>query len=142
VDEQVKKEIGKWLFDRDTQAMHIFAPWYVAEATYISMADEILSSPALRAMMEDARKYHEALPLVKMMQEKADQWDALGYTSPYVMPEDYEQVKRDAEKWRRLMALFDTSCDKCFLGHVCGTHRKAEAVCEDIKEAMETNDER
>jgi len=69
-------------------------------------------------------------------------WDALGYTSPHVMPEDYEQVKRDAEKWRRLMALFDTSCDKCFLGHVCGTHRKAEAVCEDIKEAMETNDER
>ncbi len=51
-------------------------------------------------------------------------------------------VFKDAEKWRRLMALFDTSCDKCFLGHVCGTHRKAEAVCEDIKEAMETNDER
>ena len=76
------------------------------------------------------------------LRRKADQWDALGYTSPYVMPEDYEQVKRDAEKWRRLMALFDTSCDKCFLGHVCGTHRKAEAVCEDIKEAMETNDER
>jgi len=76
------------------------------------------------------------------LRRKADQWDALGYTSPHVMPEDYEQVKRDAEKWRRLMALFDTSCDKCFLGHVCGTHRKAEAVCEDIKEAMETNDER
>ncbi|MFA5445792.1 MAG: hypothetical protein WC262_12550 [Bacteroidales bacterium] len=48
----------------------------------------------------------------------------------------------DAEKWRKLMSLFDISCDKCFLGHVCGTHRRSEAVCEDIKDALEGEGEK
>ena len=48
----------------------------------------------------------------------------------------------DAEKWRKLMSLFDTSCDKCFLGHVCGTHSRSEAVCEDIKDALEGEGEK
>jgi hypothetical protein len=42
-----------------------------------------------------------------------------------------------AEKWDKLKSLFETSCDKCFLNHICGTHGNPGAVCEDIKEAIE-----
>jgi hypothetical protein len=47
------------------------------------------------------------------------------------------ELRAKAAKWDKLQSLFDTSCDKCFLGHVCGTHRRSDAVCEDIKEAIE-----
>lgn len=46
-------------------------------------------------------------------------------------------VKEDAEKWQRLMRFLDTSCDKCFLNHVC----KRGSICEDIKDAVSKNKE-
>jgi hypothetical protein len=80
------------------------------------------------------------------LRAKAAKWDSYQaelanektHTDRFIslMDAEEDELRRDAEKWNRLMELFDTSCDKCFLGHVCGTHRRPEAVCEDIKDVM------
>jgi len=61
-----------------------------------------------------------------------DGYDAVGEILSLLAP-----TIEKAEKWDKLKALFDTSCDKCFLNHICGTHGNPGAVCEDIKEAVE-----
>lgn len=78
----------------------------------------VVDDKELAELKADAERYHEIREIVMRG-----------------MP-TLKSLEEDAENWRRLMELFDTSCDKCFLGHVCGTHRKAEAVCEDIKDAL------
>lgn len=63
-------------------------------------------------------------------------YDAIGEILSLIAPE-----LEKAEKWDRLMALFHTSCDKCFLNHICGTRGNPEAVCEDIRDALNQPDE-
>ena len=69
--------------------------------------------------------------------------NALKYSSYLIAKKILEYLAPElvkAQKWDKLKALFDTSCDKCFLNHICGTHGNPGAVCEDIKEAIEAKE--
>lgn len=66
--------------------------------------------------------------------------NALKYSSYLIAKKILEYMAPElakAQKWDKLKSLFETSCDKCFLNHICGTHGNPGAVCEDIKEALE-----
>lgn len=59
------------------------------------------------------------------LKKKAEKWDALGYTSPYVMPENYDRIKADSEKWRKVKEIAKcaspgmSGCDMCPIGKTC-----------------------
>ena len=92
------------------------------------LVDKTLS--LLAPVLADAEKWENHQQEIALANAAVDRFVTL-------MQSDEDKLRTDAEKWRKLMSLFDTSCDKCFLGHVCGTHRRSEAVCEDIKDALE-----
>jgi hypothetical protein len=71
--------------------------------------------------------------------EKAEKYDDLCLIKDPIQVEReyFQELVEKAEKWDRLKSLFETSCDKCFLNHICGTRGNPGAVCEDIKEAIE-----
>jgi len=47
------------------------------------------------------------------------------------------ETREKAQKWDKLKSLFETSCDKCFLNYICGSHLYPGAVCKDINDALE-----
>ena len=92
------------------------------------LAEKIVT--LIAPILADAEKWENHQQEIALANAAVDRFVTL-------MQSDEDKLRTDAEKWRKLMSLFDTSCDKCFLGHVCGTHRRSEAVCEDIKDALE-----
>jgi hypothetical protein len=93
----------------------------------------------------NALKYSSYLMAKKILEymaptiEKAEKYDDLCLIKDPIQVEReyFQELVEKAEKWDRLKSLFETSCDKCFLNHICGTRGNPGAVCEDIKEAIE-----
>ena len=68
----------------------------------------------LQAIIEDAQddNYSDSprfvdaiLELLAPTIEKAEAYDALGYTTAYIEPENYQEIKEKARKWDRLMSI-------------------------------------
>ena len=83
------------------------------------------------------------------LKKKADQWDALGYVTSYVTPEDYEQVKRDAALWRKVKEIAERNwmidpCDDCPVSERCDSADslcgQADAVVNALKEAHDVKE--
>ena len=130
-DEDVlKKEIVKLYVDNQFNKYIL-----VGDGEVEAFADQVLALFA--SEFEKAKKYDELLlikdpvqverELFKELVRKADQWDALGYVTAYVEPENYDKIKEKAEKWDKIVETESytnmASCTGCPLENAkyCGT---------------------
>lgn len=61
----------------------------------------------LTSICYDMRIRKAVLSLFAPIIKKADQWDALGYQTAYVEPENYDEIKEKARKYDELLPLVD-----------------------------------